>query len=113
VRVRSGLAGLGYVLGGLAPLFLMCDPQDLGVFSDPAWAAVDGQPAVVLYDMVPAGIGFSQKLYEMHADLVRRAIELAGECPCEDGCPSCVGPAGENGLGGKQETLALLRLLSP
>ena len=29
VRVRSGLAGLSYVLGNLAPLFLMCDP---GIF---------------------------------------------------------------------------------
>ena len=30
VRIRSGLAGLGFVLGNLAPLFLMCDPRDLG-----------------------------------------------------------------------------------
>ncbi len=27
VRMRSGLAGLGFVLGNLAPLFLMCDPR--------------------------------------------------------------------------------------
>src|SRR5258708_10187190 len=34
VRMRSGLAGLAYVLGQLAPLFLMCDPRDLGVETD-------------------------------------------------------------------------------
>lgn len=112
VRMRSGLAGLASVLGQLAPLFLMCDSGDLGVHFDPQAAFTDGQPAVVLYDLVPAGIGFSRKLFEIHTELVLRALELVQECPCEDGCPSCVGPAGENGVGGKQESLALLRELS-
>lgn len=111
VRMRSGLAGLAGVLGQLAPLFLMCDSGDLGVHLDPQAAFVEGQPAVVLYDLVPAGIGFSRKLFEIHATLVKRALELVQECPCEDGCPSCVGPAGENGVGGKQDSLALLREL--
>jgi DEAD/DEAH box helicase domain-containing protein len=112
LRMKSGLSGLATLLGQLAPLFLMCDSGDLGVFFDPAWAAVGGQPSVVLYDQVPAGIGFSQKLFEIHTDLLRRALELVEECSCEDGCPSCVGPAGENGVGGKQETIAILEQLT-
>jgi DEAD/DEAH box helicase domain-containing protein len=111
VRMRSGLAGLATVLGQLAPLFLMCDPGDLGLHFDPQADFAEGQPAVVLYDLVPAGIGFSQKLFEIHAELLQKGLELVQECPCEDGCPSCVGPAGENGVGGKAETLALLREL--
>lgn len=111
VRIRSGLAGLGFVLGNLAPLFLMCDPRDLGIHTDPAWSAVSGRPSVVLYDLVPAGIGFSQKLFEIHDELIQRALELVSSCACEDGCPSCVGPGGENGVGGKQETLAILKKL--
>jgi len=111
VRIRSGLTGLGFVLGNLAPLFLMCDAGDLGVYSEPAWAAVNGQPAIVLYDLVPAGIGFSERLFELHDELIRRAYELVSACGCEDGCPSCVGPGGENGYGGKAETLALLKEL--
>lgn len=112
VRIRSGLAGLGFVLGNLAPLFLMCDAGDLGIYTEPAWSAVGGQPAVVLYDLVPAGIGFSERLFELHDELIRRAHELVGECACEDGCPSCVGPGGENGYGGKAETLAILERLT-
>jgi DEAD/DEAH box helicase domain-containing protein len=108
--MRSGLAGLAAVLGQLAPLFLMCDPGDLGTYIEPT-ASVFGHPAVVLYDLVPAGIGFSQKLFEIHAELLARALELVQECACEDGCPSCVGPAGENGIGGKVETLAILKEL--
>ncbi len=111
VRMRSGLAGLAYVLGQLAPLFLMCDSRDLGVYADPQAAFADGQPAVVIYDNVPAGIGFSQKLFEMHDELLARALELVTACECEDGCPSCVGPGGENGAGGKRETVEIVKLL--
>ena len=109
--MRSGLAGLAYVLGNLAPLFLMCDSGDLGRHTEPAENQTFGQPTVVLYDSVPAGIGFSQKLFELHDELIARAFELVTVCPCADGCPSCVGPGGENGGGGKQEALEILKRL--
>ena len=110
VRMRSGLAGLGNVLDQLAPLFLMCDPGDLGIHTDPSPATL-GQPGVVIYDDVPGGIGFSQRLFELHNELMQRALELVQECECKDGCPSCVGPGGENGVGGKAETLEILKQL--
>ncbi len=111
VRIRSGLAGLSYVLGNLAPLFLMCESGDLGRHIEPVETQTFGGPTVVIYDSVPAGIGFSQKLFELHAELIARALELVSACPCADGCPSCVGPGGENGGGGKQESLELLKRL--
>lgn len=111
VRIRSGLAGLGFVLGNLAPFFLMCDPGDLGIHVDPHSSLADGQPVIVIYDQIPAGIGFSVKLYEMHDELMRQALELVEGCECQDGCPSCVGPGGENGSSGKKETLAMLKIL--
>ncbi len=112
VRVRSGLAGLGFVLANLAPLFLMCDTGDLGLHLEVGESDSFGQPSVALYDQVPAGIGFSEKLFELHEQLLAQALELVQACPCEDGCPACVGPAGENGLGGKLETLAVLKELT-
>lgn len=111
VKIRSGLAGLGYVLHNLAPLFLMCDVSDLGAQVDPLSPVADKQPAVVLYDMVPAGIGLSDAVYDLHDELIRRAYELVTRCGCTSGCPSCVGPAGPNGTGGKEETIALLAAL--
>jgi len=112
VRMRSGLAGLAYVLGNLAPLFLMCDVGDLGTHIEPVENQSFGGPTVVLYDSVPAGIGFSEKLFEMHDELITRAFELVSDCACEDGCPSCVGPGGENGYGGKLEALVILKELT-
>jgi DEAD/DEAH box helicase domain-containing protein len=112
VRMRSGLAGLAYVLGQMAPLFLMCDSRDLGVHSDPQSPLGDGKPTVVVYDQAPAGIGLSERLYQLHAELIASALERVQECECSDGCPACVGPAGESGAGGKAETLALLKALA-
>ncbi len=112
VRVRSGLSGLAHTLGHLAPLFLMCDPQDLGVHSDPKSPLCDDQPTVVIFDRVPAGIGFSERLFEIHDDMIVRSYQLVIACGCSDGCPSCVGPPGEAGFGGKKETRAILEALS-
>jgi DEAD/DEAH box helicase domain-containing protein len=112
VRMRSGLAGLAHVLGQLTPLFLMCDARDIGVHSDPQSPLAEGKPVVVIYDVVPAGIGFSERLFEIHDELVERSLELVRDCECADGCPSCVGPAGESGEGGKKEALALLEALA-
>ena len=112
LRVKSGLSGLGYVLHNLAPMLLMCDQFDLGVHLDPQSPLGDGQPTIVLYDLVPAGIGLSDALYLQHRGLVKQAYDLVKHCPCGDGCPSCVGPGGENGGGGKREALALLAVLN-
>jgi DEAD/DEAH box helicase domain-containing protein len=111
VRLRSGLSGLAYVVGNLAPLFLMCDSRDLGVFSDPKAAFAEGEPAIVIFEHIPAGIGFSARLFEIHSELIENARELVATCDCFDGCPSCVGPSGENASGGKEAALAILDLL--
>jgi DEAD/DEAH box helicase domain-containing protein len=111
VKIRSGLAGLGYAMGQLAPLFLMCDSSDLGTLSDPASNIADGRPAVIIYDQVNAGIGLSRKCFDLHSRIISSSQELVENCACQDGCPSCVGPGGENGSGGKPETLAILKQL--
>ncbi len=112
VRMRSGMSGLAYVLGHLASLFIMCDPNDLGAHFLPESNLAEDQPVVILYDNVPAGIGLSENIYRIHAELMKAALELVSDCTCQDGCPSCVGVSGENVAGGKQETLAILHLLN-
>lgn len=49
-------------------------------------------PTVYLFDNCPGGVGFSEKLFDLHHELLTAALELVERCSCEDGCPSCVGP---------------------
>ncbi len=108
IRIRSGLAGAAYALGNLAPLMVMCDREDLGMLSEARSVLSDGGPAILVYDNVPGGIGLSERLYERREFWISKAVEMISECQCQDGCPACVGPIGEEGHGGKQESLALL-----
>jgi len=49
-------------------------------------------PTLFLYDSFAGGVGFSEKLYGRHHELLANAHTLIASCPCERGCPSCVGP---------------------
>jgi len=89
----------------------MCDSRDIGVHSDPQSPLSEGKPSVVIYDQAPAGIGFSEKLYDLHDEIMAKAREIVSTCVCLDGCPSCVGPGGAEGYGGKREAQALLDML--
>ena len=92
---QSGLAGLGNALRTVASLLLMCDPRDLGV-------AFSEEPNLYLYDAYAGGIGQSAPLYRLVPRLLPQTAELLAACPCEAGCPSCVGPIGETGERGKE-----------
>ena len=91
-RIEVALAGLGNLLHGLAPLFLMCDPHDLGLAVEVRSPHTE-RPTVFLFDMTPGGVGFSERLFRATEALLERAREHLAACDCESGCPSCVGPA--------------------
>jgi DEAD/DEAH box helicase domain-containing protein len=127
---QSGIFGLLYALESMATLLLMCDRRDLGTAvgerpaspgvetgdwqeystasDDPARMKEFFEPNLYLYDAYPGGIGFSEPLCRVHELLLRRTQELIAGCPCESGCPSCVGPAGEKSERTKEAALAIL-----
>lgn len=111
VHIQSGMAALAYLIGNLAPFFVMCAQKDLGVHSEDKSPLAMGAPVIVVYDNVPGGIGLSRKLYELHDRLLYAAMDRVTHCSCESGCPACVGPVAENGMGAKEEAIAILQEL--
>jgi DEAD/DEAH box helicase domain-containing protein len=109
-QTRSALGGLAYVMQNLAPLFLMCDVSDIMVSAE-SLNPLTKSPTLVIYERVAAGVGFSQRLFEMHDELLEAALELVSDCRCRDGCPACVGPPGEIGPQTKVVTRKLLEML--
>ena len=69
------------------------------------------EPNLYLYDAYPGGIGFSEPLFRVHDLLVQKTRELIAACPCDSGCPSCVGPAGDLARSTKAAALAILHRL--
>jgi len=66
------------------------------------------EPNLYLFDAYPGGIGFSEPLFRTHALLMQKTRELISACACEQGCPSCVGPAGDLAPRAKEAALAIL-----
>ena len=93
VRVKGlnpseGLSGLRNLLITLLPLHVMCDRPDLGGILD---SGNLGEQAIFLYDRYHGGLGYAERGYALVEDLMRAALHMVEECPCEIGCPSCVG----------------------
>jgi len=107
---RSALGGLRYTLGNIAPLYLMCDPRDLGTLGE-SRSKHTKSPTITIYDRIPEGLGLSERLYSMHHELLEAALDLVRSCRCQDGCPACVGPLGPGGVEVKQLTAQLLEAL--
>jgi DEAD/DEAH box helicase domain-containing protein len=128
---QSGIFGLLYALGSMATLLMMCDRRDLGtaVGERPPSAASEinwedfalpantseakefFEPNLYIYDAYPGGIGFSEPLYRACDTLLSRTLELISACPCENGCPSCVGPTADRSERTKEVALEILRRL--
>jgi DEAD/DEAH box helicase domain-containing protein len=93
-RKPSLLGAVGHILKQVAPVFVLCEPADLGVSErvrDPHF----GLPAIYLYDRYPGGTGLSEIVAQKIEDIARAASERVGVCGCQDGCPSCLGAPDE------------------
>ena len=108
--LHGALTGMGHALRHIAPLFLMCDPRDLGVIAE-SHAPWTGHPTVTIYERAAAGVGFGGALFELHEHVLEACAQMVRDCPCEAGCPSCVGPTDGGSSDAKAHAAAVLRAL--
>ncbi|MCS6802094.1 MAG: DEAD/DEAH box helicase [Chloroflexota bacterium] len=85
----GGLHAAEHACIGLLPLFALCDRRDLGGISTPCHPDT-GQPTIVIYDGHAGGVGIAERGYHELEALWSAAAQLLRDCPCEDGCPSCI-----------------------
>lgn len=111
-EVVDAFRGIGHAMHVVAAMALMVDPRDLGYevgsrHGDdgmPETGAGAGyDPTLFLFDRYAGGIGLSSRLFEDREGLMRRTRRLIDACPCEEGCPACIGPAIANDLEGVQK----------
>jgi DEAD/DEAH box helicase domain-containing protein len=85
----------------------MCDRRDIGAAVDTGIESATFSPTIFIYDNFPGGIGLSRPLYEIREEVLRATRRLIQSCPCDDGCPSCVGPSAQ----AREAALAIMDLL--
>lgn len=119
----DALRGLASALRTVAAVGLMIDRRDLGDTLEeqldldgaperqtPALAA-EFAPSLFLFDRIAGGVGLAQRLFEEREELLQRAKALIVGCPCERGCPGCIGPTAESAVNRKQLILSFLDMI--
>jgi DEAD/DEAH box helicase domain-containing protein len=86
---HGGLHACEHAAIGILPLFALCDRNDIGGVSTP-FHPDTGKAQIFIYDAHPGGIGITEKGFEMITELWQATLKTVEECPCTDGCPSCI-----------------------
>lgn len=137
-EIIQALLGISYAMHHVATFLLMCDVRDLGrsvgdrsstwfarstpeglgyfqVGSQMESLPLDSlerfEPALFLFDNLPGGVGFSERLFDCFSTLLKESRDLIAGCSCRSGCPSCVGPIDELGQATRRNSLNILQAL--
>ncbi len=88
-EVPGAVHALEHAAIGLLPLYASCDRWDLGGVSTAHHAQV-GSAAIFVHDAHPGGAGFTERGFGQAIAWLTATAETIEQCPCQDGCPSCV-----------------------
>ncbi|MBN1648610.1 MAG: DEAD/DEAH box helicase [Spirochaetales bacterium] len=98
------LAALGVLVKNVAPVFLLCDPSDIGIserIRDPHFNV----PVLYCFDRYPGGSGISEGFSREIKHIIHGAYDLVSQCSCNAGCPSCIGPVEPDNMNSKEEMI--------
>ncbi len=85
----GGLHAAEHAAIAILPLFALCDRNDIGGVSTP-FHPDTGRAQIFIYDAYPGGIGIAEKGFDLIAELWQATLKAITECPCHEGCPSCI-----------------------
>jgi DEAD/DEAH box helicase domain-containing protein len=88
-RVGGAVHAVEHAFIGMLPRAAICDRWDVGGVSM-ADHPQTGEPTIFVYDGYAGGAGLAELAFGVAAPTLEAVAELVGDCPCEDGCPSCV-----------------------
>jgi len=93
-RPYDGVYGLGQALMVTTALFASCYPLDVRYSEPPVneclrWGC--SPHSTFIFDNYQGSLGFAELAFSRIDELLETTLSLIEECPCDDGCPFCVG----------------------
>lgn len=114
LHFMGGIHAVEHAAISLIPLLALCDRNDVGGISFTRHPQLEGG-AIFFYDGYPGGVGIAERVFECIDDLLERTLNMISQCPCSEGCPSCIQSpkcgAGNKPLDKQAAILALKMLL--
>jgi DEAD/DEAH box helicase domain-containing protein len=87
--LAGGIHAAEHCAIGLLPLVATCDRWDIGGVSTPLHEDT-GLTTIFVYDGYAGGAGITERGFASIERWLRATLERLHDCPCKDGCPSCV-----------------------
>ncbi len=87
--LAGGLHAAEHAAIAILPLFALCDRNDIGGVSTPSHPDT-GRAQIFIYDAYPGGVGIAEKGFDLVEELWQATLIAITECPCHEGCPSCI-----------------------
>ena len=87
--LAGGLHAVEHAAIAILPLFALCDRNDIGGVST-SFHPDTGRAQIFIYDAYPGGIGIAEKGFDIIEQLWQATLKSISECPCQEGCPSCI-----------------------
>ncbi|XP_057857764.2 uncharacterized protein LOC131066901 isoform X2 [Cryptomeria japonica] len=89
---RAGLHAASHALLNIMPLYIMCNPSDLGTECANPHDSRYFPERLLLFDRHPGSIGIAPQAQPLFPELLQAALELLIQCECSagTGCPNCV-----------------------
>ncbi|MCX6381491.1 MAG: DEAD/DEAH box helicase [Armatimonadetes bacterium] len=85
----GSIHAIEHAIIGMMPLMATCDRWDLGGVSHTNHPDT-ASPTIFVYDAYSGGVGIAEATYPTLQLLLRATQQMIAECPCAEGCPSCV-----------------------
>lgn len=85
--------GIKHALLSAARIRTMATSEDIGatMFNTVEKQGEIKRAYVILYDLYPGGLGFTEKAFDYADEILKDTINMVKNCKCKDGCPACVG----------------------
>jgi len=89
---RDSVHAAAHALMNVLPLYLMCNPEDIGTECDNLYDTRYKPERLLLFDRYPGGIGLCEKAQPIFKELIEKGLNLIVCCSCESdsGCPGCI-----------------------
>jgi len=89
VDLLGGLHGAEHTLIAMVPLLVLCDREDIAGLSTPLHIQTNCA-TILIFDEIEGGAGLARVLFANFSRLATEALNLVSDCPCTEGCPSCI-----------------------
>ncbi len=89
MHFMGAIHAMEHAMIAMFPLLILCDRNDIGGISCPHHEQTDTS-SIFIYDGYAGGAGLTEEAYLLIEKLVSQTLQTITQCPCENGCPSCV-----------------------